>query len=308
MNLPTNCHAIMFHHFHDGKIFKKTQGSLDSKSFEKKIKKLIKLKYKLICPQEWIKKLINRKLLKNELCLTFDDGLLCQYKIALPILNKYNIKAFWFVFTGPLENESCELEIFRKFRIECFKNINSFYNFFFNYLKKIEKKKNILKLLQKKNFGFHLKEHKFYSNLDRKFRYFRDKVYGEKNYNKIMYELILKKKIKLEKLNNNLWINKKQIQKLSIEGHEFGLHSYSHNTILGNTSYQNQLFEYKKNLKDIKSIINKKITSCAYPSNSFNKNTIKILKSLNILISFRSDHNFKKNSDYQLKRIDHTLL
>ena len=69
MNIPSNCNAIMFHHFHDDKTFKKTQGSLDSKSFEKKIKKLIKFKYKIICPQEWVRKLLDRKLLKNELLL-----------------------------------------------------------------------------------------------------------------------------------------------------------------------------------------------------------------------------------------------
>ena len=29
----------------------------------------------------------------------------CQYDIALPILDKYNLKAFWFIYTGPLKKE-----------------------------------------------------------------------------------------------------------------------------------------------------------------------------------------------------------
>lgn len=308
MNIPTNCHAIMFHHFHDGKLFKKTQGSISKITFEKKIKKLIKLKYKIINPQDWMNKYLSQKLSKKELCITFDDGLLCQYKIALPILNKYNIKAFWFIFTGPLKDKYCELEIFRKFRIEKFSKIENFYNYFFKYLKINEKKIEILKLLNKKKFNFYLKEHKFYTNLDRKFRFFRDKVYGTEKYNKIMYDLILKKKVNIKTLKKNLWIKKKHLKNLSFNNHEIGLHSYSHDTSLGNKNFKKQFDEYSKNYNDLKKIIKKNIYSCAYPSNSFNIKTINVLKKLKIKISFRSDYCFNKKSKYEIKRIDHTLI
>ena len=36
----------------------------------------------------------------NDIVLTFDDGLRCQYDIALPILNKHGIGAFWFVYSS----------------------------------------------------------------------------------------------------------------------------------------------------------------------------------------------------------------
>ena len=93
-----------------------------------------------------------------------------------------------------------------------------------------------------------------------------------------MYKLISNHKINIKKLNKNLWIKKDQIKNLSLDGHEIGLHSFSHNTNLANESYKNQMYEYKKNLNDLKKIINKKIISCAYPSNSFDKKTIKVLK------------------------------
>ena len=35
--------------------------------------------------------------------VTFDDNLKCQYDIALPILDKYSLKAFWFIYTSPLD-------------------------------------------------------------------------------------------------------------------------------------------------------------------------------------------------------------
>ena len=101
---------------------------------------------------------------------------------------------------------------------------------------------------------------------------------------------------------------KDQIKNLSLDGHEIGLHSFSHNTNLANESYKNQMYEYKKNLKDLKKIINKKNIFCAYPSNSFDKKTIKVLKKLNIKFAFRSDHKFKVISNFEIKRIDHTLI
>ena len=148
----------------------------------------------------------------------FDDGLLSQYNIALPVLNKLKIKAFWFIFL-PISNQHYELEIFRKYRAEYFYNIKNFYIHFFKYLNENEENKRIIKLLKRKDFKFYLKEHKFYTNLDRKFRYFRDKVYGVKKYNKIMYKLISNHKINIKKLNKNLWIKKDQIKNLSLDGH-----------------------------------------------------------------------------------------
>ena len=73
-----------------------------------------------------------------------------------------------------------------------------------------------------------------------------------------MYKLISNHKINIKKLNKNLWIKKDQIKNLSLDGHEIGLHSFSHNTNLANESYKNQMYEYKKNLNDLKKIINKK--------------------------------------------------
>ena len=30
----------------------------------------------------------------TDVCITFDDNLKCQYEIALPVLDKYSLKAF----------------------------------------------------------------------------------------------------------------------------------------------------------------------------------------------------------------------
>ena len=73
-------HGIMFHHFHDQKRHIKSQGSISAKQFER----LIKLKGpdKFLTPYDFMDKCQNKALKKNDLCLTFDDSLKCQFDIA----------------------------------------------------------------------------------------------------------------------------------------------------------------------------------------------------------------------------------
>ena len=84
-------HGITFHHFHDDKHYK-GQGSISQKEFER-ILIYIGVN-RILSPEEWLHKLENKSLKKNDVCLTFDDGLRCQMDIALPVLESHNIKAF----------------------------------------------------------------------------------------------------------------------------------------------------------------------------------------------------------------------
>ena len=88
-------HGIMFHRFHKKKTL--GQGSLSANQ----LKKIIHFigKKNINNPQEWIYKTEKKLLNKNDLCLTFDDGLKSQINVALPILEKYKIKAFFFIPT-----------------------------------------------------------------------------------------------------------------------------------------------------------------------------------------------------------------
>ena len=49
---------------------------------------------------EWMARATSDRLDENDLCLTFDDALRCQYDVALPVLEKYGLTAFWFVYSG----------------------------------------------------------------------------------------------------------------------------------------------------------------------------------------------------------------
>ena len=123
----------MFHHFHN-KFHKKTQGSISGSQF-RAIIKYLKSKYNLINSEEFCKKVISKKIEKNDVCLTFDDCLKSQYEVAFPILKKNKISAFFFIYSGIFDKNFNNLELFRDFRNTKFSNINKFYECFFEILK-----------------------------------------------------------------------------------------------------------------------------------------------------------------------------
>ena len=43
--------------------------------------------------------------LPPKILLTFDDGLLSQFQTAKPVLDKFGIKAFWFVYTKTFRDD-----------------------------------------------------------------------------------------------------------------------------------------------------------------------------------------------------------
>ena len=142
-------HGIMFHHFHNFKNYKKTQGSISKNQFIKIINFIGKKN--IVSADEYIYKLNNKKLKPKEVCLTFDDGLKCHFEIVYPILKKLKIKAFFFIYTSILGKKPDLLEVFRYFRTTQFKSVDDFYSDFFKFslnynvdhlkVRKIEKKK-----------------------------------------------------------------------------------------------------------------------------------------------------------------------
>ena len=89
-------HGVMFHRFHDDQMKYIGQGSLSGDNFEDIINYIGT--ERILSPNEWQDKLKTNTLNNSDICLTFDDGLKSQILIALPILKKYNLKAFFYTF------------------------------------------------------------------------------------------------------------------------------------------------------------------------------------------------------------------
>ena len=198
-------HGVMFHYFHEKKNKKNIQGSLTAKKFEKI---LINIGIKnIVSPETFLKQIRNKNYKKKLVCLTFDDGIKSQIKIALPILNKYKLKAFFFCNNIPCRSDN---EFFRYFRNYYYRKLNFFYKDFFTHCKK--DLKNFFKK-NKQNIYKIKKMHKYYSINDIKFRLVRDELLNPHEYKKIMIYLFKVKNLNYKKfkLKKKLNFSKKDI-------------------------------------------------------------------------------------------------
>ena len=303
-------HGIMFHHFHDDKIHKKSQGSISQKD-------LIELinfvgRKNILDADIFLAKFKDKKLKQNEVCLTFDDAIKSQIDIALPVLEDLQIKSFFFVYSSLFEGKPDNLEIFRFFRHNFFSNINEFYESFYKFLEKDVAK---FFLTKEKSIKEKKAKYPFYTIEDIQFRLIRDEMLKKNDYEIIMSRMMEDKKFEKKKYLSNLFFDEKDLNKLSAYGHSIGLHSHTHPTSLENLSYNEQKFEYTKCKSILKKIITNKnniINSMSHPCGSYNSQTLKILKDLEIELGFRNVMNVKdkkiNNSFLEIARQDHSEI
>ena len=125
-------HGIMFHHFHDDKKHQKGQGSISKDEFYQLIKFIGRKN--ILDASDFFNRFKEKKLKPNQVCLTFDDGIKCQYDIALPVLEDLKIQSFFFIYSSTLEGVPDMLEVYRFFRMNFFNNIDEFYKEFFKHV------------------------------------------------------------------------------------------------------------------------------------------------------------------------------
>jgi peptidoglycan/xylan/chitin deacetylase (PgdA/CDA1 family) len=289
-------HGIMFHYFHSSGDDPKDQGSLSAEDFEQ-ILLFVGLK-NILTPGEWVFKLQNNRLSTSDVCITFDDGLRCQYDVCLPILEKYKIRCFWFVYSCVFEGKFGKLDIYRMLRTRYSASIDNFYASFFREVEQEEHG-----TLDFSRFRPYYNETKrtfpFYSNDDIKFRFIRDEILGKEK-----YEILMDRLAKEAGMHNNgeilskLWLTNKQLRELNSKGHSIGLHSYDHPTAISSLSYAEQFSQYSKNFFHIEQTCKRKPIAMSHPCNSYSQETISVLKSFGILCGFRSNmirYNEKKD-------------
>jgi peptidoglycan/xylan/chitin deacetylase (PgdA/CDA1 family) len=281
-------HGVMFHHFHGGR-HSRVQGSISEEDLEG-ILQFIGVQHTLT-PAEWLEKLDTDRLDERDLCLTFDDGLLCQFEVALPLLERYRLKAFWFVYSSVFEGqiELGKLEIYRAFRCKFFPTIDDFYTGFFQKVFEAGFAKKTSEVVTEARIQQMTNVFPFYSVNDAKFRLVRDLVLGRQEYEGIMDEMIQEHGVDRDELSKDLWMSNAQLRYLNDQGHMVGLHSYSHPTTLAGLSYANQREEYQKNYQHILAVCGQAPMAMAHPANSYSKETIKILMELGIRCGFRSN-------------------
>tara|TARA_A100001011_G_C14012611_1_gene716072 strand:+ start:243 stop:782 length:540 start_codon:yes stop_codon:yes gene_type:complete len=164
---------------------------------------------------------------------------------------------------------------------------------------------------KKKLINENLKKFSFYTENDVKFRITRDLFLSRDIYKKVMKKMFRKKNFKIEKIKNQVFLQKKDLVKLHKLGHEIGLHSHTHPTTLKKLNYKNQFNEYHRNNLVLKKILKTdRIQSMSHPCGSYNLNTLKILKKMKIDIGFKQIM-INKNSNsskFEICRQDHSNI
>jgi len=299
-------YGLMFHHFHGDK-HPKGQGSINAEEFAKIIESAGQSN--LIDPVDWLGRIQFNELSGRNVCITFDDNLRCQYDIAVPVLEEYDLKAFWFVYTSPFTGADQRLEVYKYFRDACFNSINDFYNKFFEKTRAFSFSTAVEK--HRKDFDpkKYLKEFPFYTDMDRLFRSVRDVVLGESAYFDVMDAMLDEFDIDVKEVTAGLFMGEQQIRDLHDKGHVIGLHSHSHPTRLQNLNHQEQFNEYKQNYNILADITGGKPRVMSHPCNSYNNDTLKVLHDLGIKTGFRSNMAAVKNrGELEWPREDHANI
>ena len=298
-------YGVMFHHFYDD-FHPAGQGAISASQFELMLDFLMEKK-KILHPQEYLEKSGRNLLLPDEICLTFDDALLSQVDIALPILNRRKLSAFFFVYSSPFMGEPDLLELYRHFRMTNFININDFYAEFFLQTELLieETYHRACKNFDKK----YLIEFTFYSENDRFFRYLRDQILTNDEYTRIMAKIMDNHGFNISSAMSMLWMSNEDIQMMNRQGHKIGLHSYSHPTQIHKLSIDIQMQEYRKNLNHLIEVLGCSVDSMSHPCGNYSGETLEILKKMGIKIGFRSNL-FRPDwaTALELPRQDHSNL
>jgi len=295
-------HGIMFHHFKD-EIHPDGQGAITSQEFEDIIEYIGP--ERIVNADEWKKRYLDGTLDPDSLCITFDDALKCQYDVAKPVLDKYGIKAFFFVYSSPLMGNVEPLEVYRYFRSTKFDHINDFYNSFLLQVKEGDFSSLVENALVDFVPEDYLKQFSFYTTEDRTFRYIRDIVLGPEKYHIVMNEMLEKESLDNDSLLKLLWMNESEIKSLNESGHIIGLHSFTHPTVIKDLSKDDQVFQYSKNKEHLESLLGFKACTMSHPCNSYSKVTLGLLEEMKIELGFRANMMPGFNSKFEVPREDH---
>lgn len=299
-------HGLMFHHFWDQKHVN-GQGAITADQFEKLIVRYLE-SHHILKARDWMERAQSGTLEARDICLTFDDALLCQYDIALPVMQQHDLTAFWFVYTSVVTGGVEMLEIYRTFRTIAFDDIDSFYQAFFDCVEGTEFGAAVSSALRVFDPDEFLAEFPFYTVADKNFRFVRDDVLGPASYDQVMELLMKTHHMEVESLRHDLWMNESHLRELAANDHVIGLHSYTHPTRLGEMPRSQQQEEYERNQKDLNDILDQEISTVSHPCNSYTKETLGILAGLGVQLGFRANMEDHRHSPFEYPREDHANI
>ena len=297
--------GIMFHHFH-GENHPAGQGSISADDLDQMIEWLRK-DYEILNIEEFFQKALAGKLTTKETCLTLDDSLLCQYEIALPVIESHGLTALFNVYSSAFSGEPDPLEVYRYFRSVSYENFDEFFDDFFTMIKE-RFSSNYVKGMSRFSREREIYDgFPFYTENDKIFRFFRDKILGPSNYNLIMIDLMNQKMFDTSEVPTKVFMTVSQLEQLNRKGHTLGLHSDTHPTQIQSLSKEAQVREYMTNYDFLKNITGTGARIVAHPCGQYSETTLEILRQLEVCVGFRSSLNIPyAKSLLEIPRANHS--
>lgn len=289
-------HGIQFQHFHNADIHPETSHSLAHSGLEQ-ILNTLQEHYHILPARKWMEKALQQDLHPLEVCLTFDDGLLCQYEVALPLLEAHGLTAFWFVPTAPLKGEWIDAEMHHYFQHSFAVKGASFQQLFRDVLEQSPYAEEAQQALSNLAVPAEMQT----------FSFLKNEVLGPKKFANVMEQLLKKQAVDKAAIAKKYWMTAEHIQQLHQTGHVVGLHSHSHPRQLADLTKQQQLREYQQNQLVLADILGETPRCMAHPHNSYNQDTLEVLQTLDIQLGFCNNSIQLAPSNLEQARVPQTF-
>lgn len=278
-------HGLMFHRFDRRGEASGWQGALSAEDFDD-ILQYVGVD-RLLAAGDWAARAAVGELAPMDLCVTFDDGLRCQAECALPVLNKYGVKAFWFVYSCVFDGVPVKSEIYSYLAAQI------------GGLSALAEEliatcpPGLRAQLESSEFvswaAALRKAAPFYSAADLQFRFLRNNPDNKDAFEDLTETLLAAHGLDVADASRQLWLTPADLAELARGGHWVGLHSYSHPYNIAALSHTQQLKEYARNQADLTRITGMRPLSMSHPLNSYSEESLEVLRELGVKIGFRAN-------------------
>ena len=242
--------------------------------FEKVIIELMKNNH-ILSLKELDNAQINKSFFNNSIMLTFDDGTIDHYQYVYPILKKYNISGLFFIPSSIYTKKMLDIQLIHQLLEK--ESIETLF-------RDLETELNSRKIA--------INNLVIDKNLDNKKTATFKQLLQTKLPNNIRSELLtfFQKKYNISTDVTKTYISISQLQEMKKNGMFFGIHTVTH-PHLDNLTEKEQEEEIKNNMNELlkDNLIESNLISIAFPYGSYNKETLKIMKKLNIKYGFKVD-------------------
>ena len=284
---------------------------LDYDLFEQQLQFFIK-NFSVVTMEEVIKFIQSdgkcNKMPENPLLLTFDDGYIDNFIVALPLLKKYGLQGSFFI-PGKTFTENVLLDVNKvHFILESTNNVSGLVEDIYILLNEARKKPEYIDLPTNGELYTRYGKANRFDTADIIFckRILQTAV--PEKLRKEMSSKLFTKYVGLSESNfsRELYMNSDQIRCLKDNGMFIGLHGYDHYW-LGNLPEEEMRLDIDKALKVMEPFIDISAWAMNYPYGSYNQGVIDYIKSKSCVIGFTTVVNralLSQENRFTLQRFD----